>query len=137
MAKYLSALFCGIIFGLGLCVSQMMNPQKVLGFLDVAGVWDPSLALVMAGALAIAGGVWGLIVRKTSPVLEAEFQVAKVTSIDKPLIVGAAIFGIGWGLSGFCPGPAIAALSLGIPENYVFTAAMLTGMWIFQLTNSK
>jgi uncharacterized membrane protein YedE/YeeE len=137
MAKYLSALFCGIIFGLGLCVSQMMNPQKVLGFLDVAGAWDPSLALVMAGALAIAGGVWGLIVRKTSPVLEAEFQVAKVTSIDKPLIVGAAIFGIGWGLSGFCPGPAIAALSLGIPENYVFTAAMLTGMWIFQLTNSK
>ena len=137
MAKYLSALFCGIVFGLGLCVSQMMNPQKVLGFLDVVGVWDPSLALVMAGALAIAGGFWGLIVRRTSPVLEAEFQVAKVTSIDKPLIVGAAIFGIGWGLSGFCPGPAIAALSLGILENYVFTAAMLTGMWIFQLTNSK
>lgn len=135
MAKYLSALFGGLVFGLGLCVSQMMNPQKVIGFLDVAGAWDASLALVMAGALAVAGVAWVLILRRAKPVLEAEFQVAKNTTIDTPLIAGAAIFGIGWGLSGFCPGPAIAGLSLGIVENYVFVGAMFMGMWVFQIVS--
>lgn len=133
MAKYLSALLCGIVFGLGLCISQMINPQKVLGFLDVVGAWDPSLALVMAGALAVAGTSRVVILHRTKPLLEPEFQLPKATHIDTPLIAGAALFGIGWGLSGFCPGPAISALSLGIPEAYVFAAAMLAGMWLFQI----
>jgi uncharacterized membrane protein YedE/YeeE len=137
MAKYLSALACGIVFGLGLCISQMMNPQKVLGFLDVAGAWDPSLALVMAGALAIAGAAWRMILHRPAPLLEQTFQLPKVTDIDPPLIAGAAIFGIGWGLSGFCPGPAIATLSLAIPENYVFTAAMFAGMGLFQILQAR
>lgn len=137
MGKYFSALFCGIVFGLGLSVSQMINPQKVLGFLDVAGDWDPSLALVMAGALLIAGVLQRIIFRRTAPLFEADFNRPSVTVIDKPLVAGAAIFGIGWGLSGFCPGPAISALSSGIPESYVFTGAMFAGMWLFQILQGE
>lgn len=137
MAKYLSALFSGIVFGLGLCVSQMINPQKVLGFLDVAGSWDPSLALVMAGALLVAGVARIFILRRAEPILEPDFQIPKATHIDTPLIAGAALFGIGWGLSGFCPGPAISALSLGIPEGYVFTGAMFVGMWLFRILQER
>lgn len=137
MAKYLSALFCGILFGLGLSVSQMINPQKVLGFLDVMGAWDPSLALVMASALLIAGVLQVIILRRPVPLLEPDFHRSKVTVIDKPLVAGAAIFGLGWGLSGFCPGPAISALSSGIPESYVFTGAMFAGMWLFQILHGS
>lgn len=137
MANYLSALFCGTVFGLGLCVSQMINPQKVLGFLDVAGAWDPSLALVMAGALAVAGTLRVIVLRRATPLLEPDFQLPKATHIDASLIAGATLFGIGWGLSGFCPGPAISALSLGIPEGYVFTGAMFAGMWLFQISQGS
>ena len=133
MEKYGSALFCGIVFGLGLSVSQMINPQKVLGFLDVAGNWDPSLALVMAGALLIAGVLQIMIFRRPVPLLEPDFHLPKTTAIDTPLVTGAAVFGIGWGLSGFCPGPAISALSSGVPESYVFTADMFAGMCLFQI----
>lgn len=135
--KHLSALFCGILFGLGLAASQMINPQKVLGFLDVMGDWDPSLALVMASALLIAGILQVIILRRSAPLLEPDFHHPKLTVIDKPLVVGAAVFGIGWGLSGFCPGPAISALSSGIPESYVFTAAMFAGMWLFQILHGS
>jgi uncharacterized membrane protein YedE/YeeE len=133
MGKNLSALFCGCLFGIGLAVSQMINPQKVLGFLDVAGHWDPSLALVMAGALLTAGVLQIIILRRPAPLLEPDFHNPKITEIDKNLIAGAAIFGIGWGLSGFCPGPAISALSSGIPESYVFGIAMFAGMWLFRI----
>ena len=138
MAKYLSALVSGIVFGLGLCVSQMINPKKVLGFLDVLGAWDASLAFVMAVALAVAGTLGFFILQsQTAPLLETEFQFPKTTHIDTALIAGSALFGIGWGLSGFCPAPAISALSLNISEDYVFTGAMLTGMWLFKILHKR
>jgi uncharacterized membrane protein YedE/YeeE len=136
MGKNVSALLCGIVFGIGLCVSQMINPQKVLGFLDVTGQWDPSLALVMAGALIVAGVLQIFILRRPAPLLEPEFHGGKATGIDRSLLAGAALFGIGWGLSGFCPGPAISALSSGVPESYVFTTAMFAGMWLFKIVHT-
>lgn len=135
--KYLSALFCGLLFGIGLSVSQMINPQKVLGFLDVTGQWDPSLALVMAGALTVAAILQHIILRRPAPLFAEQFPTFKNTAIDMPLVAGAAIFGIGWGLAGFCPGPAISALSSGIPESYVFTFAMFAGMWLYQLLHGQ
>lgn len=137
MSKYLSALFCGIVFGLGLCISQMINPRKVLAFLDVAGAWDPSLIFVMAGALAVAGVSRIVILRRAEPVLTSKFQLPKAVSIDTPLIAGATLFGIGWGLSGLCPGTAISTLSLNIPESYVFASAMLVGMWLFRILHGS
>jgi uncharacterized membrane protein YedE/YeeE len=137
MGKNLSALLCGIVFGIGLCVSQMINPQKVLGFLDVAGQWDPSLALVMAAALLVAGVLQIIILHRPAPLLAADFHDRKVTGIDIPLVAGAALFGVGWGLSGFCPGPAISALSSGIPESYVFTGAMFAGMGLFRVLHGS
>lgn len=133
MSKNLSALFCGVVFGLGVCVSQMINPQKVLDFFDMFGAWDGSLAWVMIGALAVTGVTTRLIVQRTKPVFEPNFHLPTASCIDKPLLVGAALFGTGWGLSGLCPGPAISALSLGIPQVYVFIAAMLAGMWLFKI----
>lgn len=132
MGGYLSALFCGTLFGLGLTLAQMTNPEKVLGFLDVAGHWDPSLALVMAGALTTLALIQRLARRRPAPILASSFNEPKKAPIDVRLLTGAALFGIGWGLSGICPGPAIAALSYGRVEIYVFTAAMFAGMGLFQ-----
>jgi uncharacterized membrane protein YedE/YeeE len=132
MGVCLSALFCGILFGLGLTLTQMTNPEKVLGFLDIAGQWDPSLALVMASALTNLALVQQLARRRSAPMLAASFNEPKASRIDAPLLAGAALFGAGWGLSGICPGPAIAALSYGRIEIYVFTAAMFAGMGLFQ-----
>jgi uncharacterized membrane protein YedE/YeeE len=132
MGGYLSALFCGTLFGLGLTLAQMTNPEKVLGFLDVAGHWDPSLALVMAGALTTLALMQRLARRRPAPILASSFNEPKNARIDARLLTGAALFGIGWGLSGICPGPAIAALSHGRIEIYVFTAAMFAGMGLFQ-----
>jgi len=134
MIKNLSSLFCGILFGLGLVVSQMVNPVKVLAFLDVAGHWDPSLALVMASALVTLGVAYRLIIRRSSPILEYSFHLPDATSIDARLLIGAALFGLGWGLSGFCPGAAIAAISYGrTTEALLFTFAMCVGIWLFRL----
>lgn len=132
MGVCLSALFCGILFGLGLTLAQMTNPEKVLGFLDIAGQWDPSLALVMASALTTLALVRQLARRRSAPMLAASFNEPKASRIDVSLLTGAALFGAGWGLSGICPGPAIVALSYGRIEIYVFTAAMFTGMGLFQ-----
>lgn len=118
---------------MGLLVSQMINPQKVLGFLDVFGNWDSRLALVMAGALLVAGILQFFILRQSTPLIEPEFQISKINRIDVDLIIGSVLFGIGWGLSGFCPAPAISALSLGVSENYVFCAAMFAGMGLFRI----
>jgi uncharacterized protein len=137
MILQFSALVCGLIFGLGLCLSNMSNPQKVLGFLDVAGHWDPSLALVMVGALGVAGVSRVFIMRRSGPVLSESFQIPTATAIDKSLVIGAILFGIGWGLSGICPGPAVTVLSLGIPEIYVFVSAMLGGMWLFKVLQTR
>lgn len=118
---------CGIVFGLGLGVSQMVDPRKVLGFLDLAGAWDPSLALVMAGALAVTGLGFGLVLRQAAPRLAQRFRLSALRTIDAKLVGGAALFGVGWGVAGYCPGPVIASLGFGNGEALWFLAAMVLG----------
>ena len=120
----------GLVFGLGLVISGMANPAKVLNFLDLAGSWDPSLAFVMAGAAATAFVGYRLVWRRSAPVLDTSFDVPSSTRIDRPLVLGAALFGIGWGIGGFCPGPAWTALPLLAPGTLVFLPAMLAGLWL-------
>ncbi len=120
----------GLVFGLGLVVSGMANPAKVLNFLDLAGTWDPSLAFVMVGATATAFVGYRLVWRRSSPVLATTFDVPTHTRIDRQLIAGAVLFGIGWGIGGLCPGPAWTALSLLAPGTLVFLPAMLAGLWL-------
>ncbi|PKM11946.1 MAG: transporter [Gammaproteobacteria bacterium HGW-Gammaproteobacteria-3] len=126
---YLTASISGLVFGLGLTVSQMVNPAKVLAFLDVTGAWDPSLALVMAGALGTLSLVRAVF-RRTAPAALAQ-TLPKQTGIDGRLILGAGLFGIGWGLSGFCPGPALASISYGKGEATIFLAALFVGFIVF------
>ena len=126
--RVLAALVSGLVFGLGLAVSGMMNPAKVIGFLDVAGDWDPTLVFVMGGALLVAVPAYRFIPKRGRPVLEKDFDLPKEQVIDAPLIWGSALFGVGWGLVGFCPGPAVAALGSGLAPVFAFVAAMLTGM---------
>lgn len=127
------SLLAGLIFGLGLIVAGMANPAKVLGFLDIGGLWDPSLALVMAAAVAIAtlGFAWAKK-RKTS-LLGQPLQLPTATRVDRRLMGGSMLFGIGWGLAGICPGPALVLLGTGIYKGVIFTAAMVAGMAIFSL----
>jgi uncharacterized membrane protein YedE/YeeE len=121
----------GLVFGLGLIVSGMADPAKVLGFLNVGGIaegrWDPSLAFVMAGAILVAAPGFRLAMRRRAPLFERSFHVSADRRVDRRLLGGAALFGIGWGLSGFCPGPAIVAVPLGAPGALVFVAAMAAG----------
>lgn len=131
MARMLVAILTGIIFGLGLAISGMMNPAKVIGFLDVAGNWDPTLAFVMGGALLITIPAFRLILSRPCPVLSNRFELPRKTSLDVRLLGGSALFGVGWGLSGFCPGPAVAALAAGLTPVFVFVAAMTLGMAIY------
>jgi uncharacterized membrane protein YedE/YeeE len=135
MAHALGALLAGILFGLGLAVSQMINPAKVLAFLDFAGRWDPSLALVMAGALGVTALGYRLALKRPAPLLAPRFEVPTLREIDRRLLAGAVLFGIGWGLVGFCPGPAIASLAYGVRESIIFVAAMLAGMALFRVSN--
>lgn len=134
MRANITALFAGLVFGLGLVVSGMTNPAKVLNFLDIAGIgagtWDPSLAFVMAGAIFVTSIGYRLILRRPAPQLADAFVVPTRRDIDMPLIAGAATFGLGWGLGGFCPGPAWTALSAGDAGTLAFLPAMLAGMWI-------
>ncbi len=132
MAAILSSLAVGALFGAGLAISRMMYPEKVIGFLDVAGNWDPTLIMVMIGALAAAAPGFALARRRGAPAFGGAFQIPTRRDIDAPLVAGAAVFGVGWGLAGFCPGPAIAALSTGAAPAFVFAAAMLAGMALFQ-----
>jgi uncharacterized membrane protein YedE/YeeE len=120
----------GLIFGLGLVVSGMVNPAKVQNFLDIFGTWDPSLAFVMAGAVVVAFAGYRLAWRQARPMLDDRFHLPETTAIDRRLVLGAAVFGIGWGLGGYCPGPALTGLSLLAPGTIVFVPAMLIGMWL-------
>ena len=120
----------GLVFGLGLVISGMANPAKVLNFLDLAGTWDPSLAFVMGGATLTAFVGYRLVWRRTAPVLDRTFDIPKNRAIDRPLLTGAALFGIGWGIGGFCPGPAVTALPLLAPGTLIFLPAMLAGLWL-------
>lgn len=128
MLRHLSALVSGLIFGLGLIISQMVNPDKVISFLDIFGDWDPSLALVMGAALIVTAVGYRLVWRKPKPLAADQFQVPTNRTIDKKLSIGAVLFGIGWGLVGLCPGPAIAALLIGGLPIIIFLAAMIAGM---------
>jgi uncharacterized protein len=126
-----SAFACGLLFGIGLLVSGMANPAKVLGFLDLAGQWDPSLAFVMAGAIALAAPAFWLARTRQSSLSGAPLQLPTARRIDGRLVGGALLFGVGWGLAGFCPGPALVAAGAGEPRAWLFVAAMLAGMTIF------
>jgi uncharacterized membrane protein YedE/YeeE len=123
----------GLIFGLGLVVSGMVDPAKVQNFLDVFGTWDPSLAFVMAGAVAVAFAGYRLAWRNAGPVLDDRFHLPETTAIDRSLLLGAAVFGIGWGLGGYCPGPAFTGLGLLAPGTIIFVPAMLFGMWLARI----
>ncbi len=130
MIRLLTSLAAGLLFGLGLIVSEMINPARVLGFLDIFGDWDPRLAFVMAGAVIVNTiGLW-MIKRRSRPLLDSHFDWPKKTDLDRPLVSGAILFGIGWGLVGLCPGPAIAGLGTGVWPVLVFVAAMLVGMLV-------
>ena len=133
MLQILAALLAGALFGLGLSVSQMINPEKVLSFLDFFGAWDPSLALVMLGAVSVSTIVFRLALKQPRPLLAGTFQVPSRSDIDSRLIVGGVIFGLGWGLVGWCPGPAIASLALAHVESFIFVAAMIAGMLLYRL----
>ncbi|HVM80569.1 MAG TPA: YeeE/YedE family protein [Stellaceae bacterium] len=130
-ARSFVSLAAGFLFGLGLTISRMIDPAKVLGFLDVAGNWDPSLAFVMGGAVAVAA--IGYRLAGARPVLDAGFHGAVRRSVDRPLVAGAVIFGAGWGLVGYCPGPALASLGLGRSETLIFVVAMVAGMGVHRL----
>ena len=131
------AFIAGLVFGLGLIISGMANPAKVLGFLDLAGQWDPSLLLVMAGAIAVGAVAFTLARRRTSSALGLSMQLPAAGTIDARLIVGSVLFGIGWGLAGFCPGPALVALGAGYAKAASFVAAMLLGMAAFDFIHRQ
>lgn len=128
MKHKLTALVAGFIFGIGLTISQMINPAKVIGFLDILGDWDPSLALVMIGALIITAIGYRLAWRRETPVFAERFQVPGNRQIDKRLATGATLFGVGWGLIGLCPGPAFSTIAIGGLPIIVFLGAMAVGM---------
>jgi uncharacterized protein len=123
-----AALICGFIFGWGLLISGMMQPAKVLAFLDIFGNWDPSLAVVMAAALAVSAAGFALAKRRERPLLAAQSLWPTRSDIDRPLVIGAVLFGVGWGLSGLCPGPALENLATLSPRLVVFVVAMAAGM---------
>ena len=127
MKTLLAAALAGAVFGIGLVVSQMVNPAKVQAFLDVAGAWDPSLALVMGGGAGLTALAFPWVLRRSRPVLDARFHLPTLTRLDAPLLVGAAIFGMGWALAGYCPGPVLVALTFGIAEPWWFVGALLAG----------
>lgn len=128
MTRLLAALLAGLLFGVGLALSGMTDPAVVLGFLDIAGAWNPTLAFVMAGALAVTLVGYRLVLPRGRALLEPRLALPTASAIDAPLIGGAALFGVGWGLAGYCPGPALASLAAAQPGTIVFVAAMLVGM---------
>jgi uncharacterized membrane protein YedE/YeeE len=131
----LTALLAGLLFGIGLIVSGMANPAKVLGFLDLAGAWDPSLACVMGAAVAVGLVAFRLAGGRAVSLLGAPMRLPPSAAIDRRLIAGSTLFGIGWGIAGYCPGPALASLASGGLKPLVFVVAMLAGMAIFELAN--
>ncbi|MDX6380577.1 MAG: uncharacterized protein QOI57_1601 [Rubrobacteraceae bacterium] len=132
MLRMLVTLLSGTLFGLGLAISGMVNPAKVIGFLDIAGDWDPTLAFVMGGALLVTVPAFRLILKRESPVLADDFELPTKKDLDARLLGGSALFGVGWGLSGFCPGPAVTALATGLMPVFAFVAAMIVGMAVYK-----
>jgi len=128
----IAALLSGLVFGCGLILAGMANPAKVLGFLDLAGRWDPSLVLVMGGAVTVALLAFARAKSGARALNGATLQIPQKRTLDRRLLLGSLLFGLGWGTAGFCPGPALVALGAGIPKAAIFVAAMLLGMLIFQ-----
>lgn len=138
MMKLMVTLLIGMIFGLGIAISGMANPAKVLNFFDLAGTWDPSLIFVMGGALITTAIGYQIVFRiRKSPLMDIAFLAPKGKDIDTRLVVGSATFGIGWGIAGFCPGGAIPALGLGYSDTFVFMIALIAGIFIARLLNTK
>lgn len=133
MKSRLSEFLVGLLFGLGLILSGMTDPGKVLGFLDLAGLWDPSLAFVMGGAIAVGAFAFAVAKKRTRSFLGGAMHVPTARDIDKRLVLGSLVFGVGWGLAGFCPGPAIVSAAAGQPKAMAFVVAMLAGMWLFEV----
>ena len=133
----IAAFLAGLVFGLGLIVSGMANPAKVLGFLDLAGRWDPSLALVMAGAIAVGLPAFAIACRMHRSLLGLDMQLPTASLVDRRLLGGSLLFGIGRGIAGFCPGPGLVALGMGEVKALVFVAAMLAGMALFELQERR
>ena len=130
---YAAASFAaGLAFGLGLMVAGMANPAKVLGFLDLAGAWDPSLALVMAGAIAIGAGAFALMGKRTRTLIGAPVLLPSARGIDRRLLLGSLVFGVGWGLAGICPGPALVLAGTGSAKGLIFLAALIAGNGVFE-----
>ncbi|WP_299832467.1 DUF6691 family protein [uncultured Roseobacter sp.] len=128
--KLLASYVVGLIFGIGIAISGMANPAKVTNFFDVAGIWDPSLAFVMGGALVVTFIGYRLVLRRSGPVLAPAFQLPTRQDLDARLLLGSAVFGVGWGIAGFCPGGALPALGTGRIEVYVFVAALICGILV-------
>ncbi|MGF1730004.1 DUF6691 family protein [Photobacterium kasasachensis] len=138
IASLFVALVSGVLFGMGMMISGMVDPHRVIGFLDITGAWDPSLMFVMGGALAVFMPIYLLVIKKRSaPVCSERFQLSENRMIDKKLVGGAAMFGLGWGIAGICPGPAVTSISGLNPSMLVFIAAMLLGMVIANLAVNK
>ncbi|MBZ0333541.1 hypothetical protein MARI_11560 [Marinobacter sp. JH2] len=136
--KYnVASLVAGIVFGLGLLISGLANPAKVLGFLDIAGLWDPSLALVMGGAILVGLVAFTVAKKRTLSLLGFNMKLPTNTKIDKRLVGGSLMFGVGWGIAGFCPGPALVAVGAGEIKGIVFVASMVAGMMLFELIERK
>lgn len=133
----ITSLLAGLVFGIGLLVSGLANPRKVVGFLDLAGAWDPSLALVMAGAVAVGMGAFALARKRTVSILGSGMTLPAARQVDARLIGGSLLFGIGWGIAGLCPGPALMALGTGQSKAFVFVLAMLGGMGVFELLEHR
>ena len=131
--RLFTAFLAGLVFGLGLLLSGMADPAKVLGFLDLAGAWDPSLMFVMGGAVGVGAVAFAFARRRPRSLLGEPMQLPTKTSIDRRLVLGALLFGAGWGLAGFCPGPALTTLGMGQVKAAVFVVAMLAGMGVFEL----
>ena len=131
------SLLSGFIFGLGLAISSMTNPAKVIGFLDITGNWDPSLMFVMIGAIVVSAPIFYLLRNKTKPLFELNFEIPTVKNLDKQLILGSSLFGIGWGIVGFCPGPAISSLFLLNPLSILFVISMIVGFYSSRIIPTK
>lgn len=135
--KHVATYLIGVIFGIGISVSGMINPAKVLNFFDIAGTWDPSLAFVMGGALIVTALGYRVVLRRKAPLFEPQFSLPGTTRIDRRLITGATLFGIGWGLAGYCPGAALPALGAGVPSVFVFVAALIAGILLAKTTLTR
>ena len=132
MGSALGALVAGVVFAMGLTISGMTQPAKVVAFLDVGGEWDPSLAFVMVGAIGVYAVLYRVVLRRSAPVMDSEFHLPTATEINAQLLGGAALFGLGWGLAGFCPGPALASIGSLQQEVFIFIGSMALGMAIYR-----